>query len=43
MKCPQCGLIHVSYIDDDVEELAYRVIENSVKELLMNCIIKCDT
>ena len=32
--CPQCGLIHESYIDDDIEELANRIIENSVKDLL---------
>ena len=31
--CPQCGLIHESYIDDDIEELANRIIENSVKDL----------
>jgi len=34
--CPNCGLTHENYIDDDVNELAERIVENQVAEMLNN-------
>ena len=32
--CPNCGLTHGNYLDDDVHELAERIVENQVAEML---------
>ena len=32
--CPNCGLTHDRYLDDDVYELVERIVENQVAEIL---------
>lgn len=32
--CPNCGLTHDHYLDDDIYELAERIVENQVAEML---------
>ena len=32
--CPNCGLTHDNYLDDDIYELAERIFENQVTEML---------
>lgn len=32
--CPNCGLTHENYLDDDIYELAERIVENQVAEML---------